>query len=43
MFVYVKQFYQMGLYSVTDLATFKAAAMITPAQYDELTTKTAAA
>lgn len=43
MFVYIKQYFEMGLYTVTDLATFKTAAMLTADQYDELTAKTAEA
>ncbi|MFC6202559.1 XkdX family protein [Lactiplantibacillus nangangensis] len=40
MFIYIKQYFEMGLYTVDDLSTFKMAAMITADQFDELTTTT---
>ncbi|AVE81539.1 XkdX family protein [Lactiplantibacillus plantarum] len=33
----IKYFYTIGLYTTDDLGTFKAAAMITADQYDQLT------
>lgn len=43
MFIYIKQYFEMGLYTEADLTTFKLAAMITADQFDELTGKTVAA
>ncbi|WAX23969.1 hypothetical protein [Latilactobacillus phage TMW 1.46 P2] len=36
MFDYIKEYYEMGLYTKDDLATFKVSGMITSDQYDQL-------
>jgi len=37
MFEFIKMYFAMGLYTTDDLATFKAVAMITADQYNQLT------
>lgn len=36
MFEFIKYYYEIGLYTKDDLATFKTAAMITEAEYSQL-------
>ncbi|MCP8855248.1 XkdX family protein [Latilactobacillus sakei] len=36
MFDFIKEYYEMGLYTKDDLVTFKISGMITPEQYDQL-------
>lgn len=36
MFEFIKYYYEIGLYTKDDLATFKSAAMITDAEYSQL-------
>lgn len=36
MFEFVKYYFEIGLYTKDDLATFKSAAMITADQYNQL-------
>ncbi|MBS0936332.1 XkdX family protein [Lactiplantibacillus plantarum] len=42
MFEFIKMYYEMGLYTKDNLATFKAAAMITATEYDQLVSTVAA-
>ncbi|MBS0938079.1 XkdX family protein [Lactiplantibacillus plantarum] len=42
MFEFIKMYYEMGLYTKDNLATFKAAAMITSDEYNQLLGTTAA-
>ena len=36
MFKFIKYYFEMGLYTKEDLATFKSAAMITEAEYSQM-------
>lgn len=36
MFEFIKYYYEIGLYTKDDLATFKLASMITEAEYSQL-------
>ncbi|QGX69522.1 XkdX family protein [Lactiplantibacillus plantarum] len=42
MFEFIKYYFEIGLYTKDNLATFKSAAMITADQYDQLVNAVAA-
>ncbi|AGL64721.2 XkdX family protein [Lactiplantibacillus plantarum] len=42
MFEFIKYYFEIGLYTKDNLATFKSAAMITAAEYDQLVSTVAA-
>ncbi|AYE58260.1 MULTISPECIES: XkdX family protein [Lactiplantibacillus] len=42
MFEFIKYYFEIGLYTKDNLATFKSAAMITATEYDQLVNTVAA-